>query len=188
MDKIQLVENFGKVVEQNEKDAQEALRHVYAAVRTQPSLFEEYAEQKPYLRRNNEGYTLADETYARLRACGYKQVDAWRMSHPASKANISTMYSKASILEKKDKIRTRISFWKNKISQECLMSTTELFARITEIARERGKEQLDALKLIGQIHGVFKAEKDLPGSADNPLVVKSINYADLGPQEREKQQ
>lgn len=180
MAKIDAAENIQAVIEQNKKDALDALQHLYAKPCQQMALFEEFAackETPNKHHKNTLGFTLQDESYARFRALGYSQVESWRMAHPQSHASRETMYGKACRVEKKDKIQARILFWKEKISQECLMSTTELFARITEIARERGKEQLEALKMIGNIHGVFKAEKGLPGSKDNPLVVQRVDFS-----------
>ena len=180
MSKINAAENMQAVIEQNKKDAQQALQHLYSQPCAQMQLFEEFAalSEKPNKHsKNSLGFTLQDESYARFRALGYSQVESWRMAHPQSGASRETMYGKACRVEKKDKIQARILFWKEKISQECLMSTTELFARITELARERGKEQLEALKMIGNIHGVFKAEKGLPGSKDNPLVVQRVDFS-----------
>ncbi len=172
--------NLQEVIAQNEREAREALSHLYGQSSVQMQLFEEWAENKPKgpaRRKNPQGLTLAEETYCRLRACGYTRTDSWRKAHPQSTAADSTIWPKASRLDKQDKVQARIEYWKRKITDEALMGTTELFARLTETARARGKDSLDALKLIGQIHGVFKAEKDLPGSASNPLVVQCVDFA-----------
>lgn len=185
MAKTDAADNLRAVAEQNERDAKNALQSVYARMPVQTQLFEAWAEQKPVLRKTH-GYTLADETYARLRASGYNQTESWRLSHPKSAASLSTCYSKASRLEKQDKIQARIKYWKERIASECLMSTTELFARLSEMARKGGKDAKGALELIGKIHGVFNADKGLPGGADNPLVVQVIDFR-AGAQEREKE-
>lgn len=167
-------DNLEKVIAQNEKEAQEALAHPYGQSSVQLQLFEEFsactaAEKKNP--KNKYGCTLTEETYARFRACGYNQTDSWKKAHPTTLATNNTIYSKASRLEKQDKIQARIAVWKEKILAEALMSKTEFYQRVTEWARKGGKEGLDALKMIGQILGEFKAEKGLPGSSEEPLVV-----------------
>ncbi|WP_178337434.1 hypothetical protein [Candidatus Avelusimicrobium facis] len=173
-------DNLQAVLAQNEKEALQALCRPYGQSSVQLQLFEEWAEQTAQAKtqpKNTYGLTLAEETYCRLRASGYNRTDAWRKAHPKSHASEKTVWPKASRLDKKDKVQARIAYWKEKLLGEALMSTTELFARLTEMARAGGKDAKGALELIGKIHGVFKAEKDLPGSAGNPLRVECIDFA-----------
>lgn len=168
--------NFKALIAKHEQEAKEALERPYGSSSVQLQLFEQYADcsaaAKSNSKRNSYGCTLAEETYARFRAVGYNKTDSWRKSHPFSTASDSTIWSKASKLDKLDKVQARIAFWKEKILSEALMSQTEFYQRVTNLARQPAKEGgIEGLKMIGQIRGEFKADKGLPGSADTPLVI-----------------
>lgn len=174
--------NLQAVLEKNRQEAQQAMQRLYAPAPVQPSLFEDIPFKTLFnpKAKTAAGLSAQADAYARFRALGYNQTASWRMSHLDSACAPQTVWSKASRLEKQDKVRARIELWRRRIEQECLMSTTELFARLSEMARSGGKDAKGALELIGRIHGVFKAEKDLPGSAGNPLTVQCVDFTAAG--------
>lgn len=172
-------ENLQDVIAQNERQARAALERGFGQSPAQLQLFEAFCEEKASRKKNHKnehGYTLAEEAYARFRACGHNRTESWKLAHPQSAASDATAWSKASRLDKEDKIQARILFWQEKMAAECLMSTTELFALLTKTARGEGKDAIRAQELIGKIHGVFQAEKGLPGSQGNPLVVQCVDF------------
>ena len=172
------VQNLQAVLEKNREEAQQAMQRLYAPAPVQPSLFEDIPLKTLFnpKAKTSAGLTAQADAYARFRALGYSRSASWRMSHLDSAAQPPTVWSKASRLEKQDRVQARILFWRERIEKECLMSTTELFARLSEMARSGGKDAKGALELIGRIHGVFQAERGLPGGADNPLTVQCVNF------------
>nr|DAR33093.1 MAG TPA: Terminase small subunit [Caudoviricetes sp.] len=128
--------------------------------------------------RSAAGLTLAQEIFANLVAAGYTKTEAYRAAYPGCKTdNLNTIYPKASRLAKEGKIRARIDALQKEVAEKALMSPTEFFQRLTNIARGTGKDALDALKQIGQIRGLFKPEKETSVNIGPALVVQTVDYA-----------
>lgn len=138
--------------------------------------FEEYnAEQVAKNPKNNAGLTWAQEVFAQLIARGYSKVESYRLSHPASKTqNLKTIYPKASRLAKEGKVGARIDAVRAQLASRALMPPSEFFERITDLARKGDKESLFK---IGQIHGVFKPEKDVAVNVGPTVIVQAVDYS-----------
>ena len=142
-------------------------------------LFEEYADSNEELKQKNpktkEGLTWAQEVFCQLWARGYSKVEAYRLSHPNCKTeNLNNVYPKASRLSKMGKIGARKDAIEKQLADRALMSPTEVFQRLTAIARDGGKDALDALKQIAQIHGLFKQDNN---PASQQVIVQRIDFA-----------
>lgn len=147
-------------------------------------LFEEFAQANEELAAKNpktkDGLTLSQEIFARLVAAGHSQTEAYLKAYPACKTtNLNTVYSKASHLAKQDKVGARIASLKEKIISEALMSPTELYQRLTEMARNGGKVEirLKAAELIGKIHGVFQPDKETSVNVNPAFVVQTVDFS-----------
>lgn len=170
-----------------EKITQET-KNLLAAALPQPDkqllLFEEFAQANEQIAQKNpktkDGLTFAQEIFARLVAAGHSQTEAYLKAYPACKtSNLNTVYSKASHLAKLDKVGARISALKEKAVKEALMPTTELYQRLTEMARNGGKVEirLKAAELIGKIHGVFQPDKETSVNVSPSLIVQTVDFS-----------
>lgn len=165
----------------------EAINMLSAAVPSpnkQLCLFEEFSQANEVLAKKNpkspSGLTLAQEIFARLVAAGHSQTESYLSAYPACKtSNLNTVYSKASHLAKTDKVGARIAALKEKMASEALMSPTELYQRLTDMARNGGKVEvrLKAAELIGKIHGVFQPDKETSVTVGPALVVQTVDYS-----------
>lgn len=169
------------VFAQIDKEAKELLLKPVAEPDKQLWLFEEFADANAALAVKNpktqDGLTWAQEVFAALVARGYSKVQAYRLSHPACKTeNLNTVYPKASRLANVGKVGARIDAIRKQLAERALMSPTEVFERLTALARSGGKEGFDALVKIGQIHGVFKPEKEMVNIGPS-IVVQTVDYA-----------
>lgn len=161
---------------------QEATQMLSAAVATpnkQLCLFEEWADwtdqHKASKTQNTDGLTIQQEIFARLWAAGWTKTEAYRAAYPNCKTeNVNTVYPKASRLSKLGKVRARKEAFQKQLADTALMSPTEVFQRLTQIARDGGKDSLDALKQIAQIHGLFKQENN---PANTQVIVQRIDFA-----------
>lgn len=170
-----------EVFEQIAQEAKDLLLKPVAQPDRQLLLFEDFASSNDELTRKNpknkEGLTWAQEVFAGLVARGYSKVEAYRLSHPACKTeNLNTLYPKASRLASLGKVGARIEAIRKQLAERALMCPTEFFQRLTAIAREGGKDSFDALVKIGQIHGVFKPEKEMV-SIGPSVVVQTVDYS-----------
>lgn len=147
-------------------------------------LFEEFAQANEQIAQKNpktkDGLTFAQEIFSRLVAAGHSQTEAYLKAYPACKtSNLNTVYSKASHLAKLDKVGARISALKEKTIKEALMPTTELYQRLTEMARNGGKAEirLKATELIGKIYGVFQPDKETSVNVSPSLIVQTVDFS-----------
>lgn len=172
---------FADVLGEIEREAKELLLKPIANPNRQLLLFEDFADANAELKhknpKNSSGLTWAQEIFAGLVARGYSKLEAYRLSHPACKTeNLNTVYPKASRLAKLGKVEARIDAIRKQLAERALMCPTEFFQRLTAIAREGGKDSFDALVKIGQIHGVFKPEKEMV-SIGPSVVVQTVDYS-----------
>lgn len=142
-------------------------------------LFDEFADYNAELAaknpKNEAGLTWAQEVFAQLVARGYSKTESYRLAYPnATTQNLQTIYPKASRLAKEGKVGARIDAVRAQLTERALMPATEFFARITDLARKGDKESLFK---IGQIHGVFKPDKDVSVNLGTTLVVQTVDYA-----------
>ena len=147
-------------------------------------LFEEFAQANEQIAQKNpktkDGLTFAQEIFSRLVAAGHSQTEAYLKAYPACKtSNLNTVYSKASHLAKLDKVGARISALKEKTIKEALMPTTELYQRLTEMARNGGKAEirLKAAELIGKIYGVFQPDKETSVIVSPSLMLQTVDFS-----------
>ena len=147
-------------------------------------LFEEFAQANEQIAQKNpktkDGLTFAQEIFSRLVAAGHSQTEAYLKAYPACKTtNLNTVYSKASHLAKLDKVGARISALKEKTIKEALMPTTELYQRLTEMARNGGKAEirLKAAELIGKIYGVFQPDKETSVIVSPSLMLQTVDFS-----------
>lgn len=179
-----------------EKITQET-KNLLAAALPKPDkqlwLFDEFAQANEELAAKNpktkDGLTLSQEIFARLVAAGYSQTEAYLKAYPACKtSNLNTVYSKASHLAKQDKVGARIASLKEKIISEALMTPTELYQRLTEMARNGGKVEirLKAAELIGKIYGVFQPDKETSVSVSPAIVVQTVDFSKVASSTDEK--
>lgn len=172
---------FADVLGEIEREAKELLLKPIANPNRQLLLFEDFADANAELKhknpKNSSGLTWAQEIFAGLVARGYSKLEAYRLSHPACKTeNLNTVYPKASRLAKLGKVEARIDAIRKQLAERALMCPTEFFQRLTAIAREGGKDSFDALVKIGQIHGVFKPEKEMV-SIGPSVIVQTVDYS-----------
>lgn len=173
------------VFEQIEQHTKELLSAAVPQPNKQLCLFEDWADWNASQTSKNPktpaGLTLAQEIFAQLVAAGYTKTEAYRHAYPNCKTeNLNTVYPKACRLAKQGNIGARIEAVRKQLVDNALMSPTEFFQRITKIARGEGKDALDALKQIGQIHGLFKPEKEISVSAGPSFIVQTVDYSQAG--------
>lgn len=145
----------------------------YGSPCVQLQLFSDFCEVKA-ARKGKNKWNFEDELLAQLLARGYSRLEAYKLSHKDSKtANLNTLYPNASRACNRSNVLARVEEIKRELQARALMSTTEYFSILNDIARKPSKngDRTAALKMIGQIKGVFHAEKGLPGSAGEPLVL-----------------
>lgn len=178
------------VFEKIEQETQNLLSASVPTPNQQLCLFEDWADWNEQQAQENAkkktktpaGLTLAQEIFARLVAAGYTKTEAYRNAYPNCKTeNLNTIYPKASRLAKQGNVGARIDAIRKQLVDNALMSPTELFQRLTKIARGTGKDALDALKQIGQIHGLFKPEKETSVNIGPSLVVQTVDYSNAEP-------
>lgn len=178
------------VFEKIEQETQNLLSASVPTPNQQLCLFEDWADWNEQQAQENAkkktktpaGLTLAQEIFARLVAAGYTKTEAYRNAYPNCKTeNLNTIYPKASRLAKQGNVGARIEALRQQLVDNALMSPTELFQRLTKIARGTGKDALDALKQIGQIHGLFKPEKETSVNIGPSLVVQTVDYSNAEP-------
>ena len=161
-------------LEQVEQETRALLNVPYMPAPQQMQLFEDLCEVVPKKKKKTpSGLTWQQELFAQFLARGYTNTQAYRLSHPNCKTeNMNTLYPKASRAAQEDKVKARVDEIRNTLKERALMSTTEFYARVSQLARGGGKDALKALELVGKIRGEFQAEKGLPGSDTQPLVVR----------------
>lgn len=180
-------EDLQELYETIDNEAKAMLGKAYTEPALQLSLFEDFVDQKLKPKKLQNGLTWQQEIMAQYLARGYTKIDAYTLSHPNSKTeNLNTLYPKASKAANVDKVRTRVDQIKEELERKALMSTTEFYARLTAHARSMDKGALDALKMIGQIKGVFNADKDSRGTAGEPLTIRVIDPAEWEKVKNEK--
>lgn len=157
-----------------DKDLEKRLSQPYAQQNVQLQLFDGFFAETQKSVQNKQKWDFQDEMLAQLLARGYSQLEAYKLSHKDVKTNNpATLYPNASRACNRSKVQARVEAIKRELEDKALMSTTEYFSILNNIARNPSKDAqtLAALKMIGQIKGVFQAEKGLPGSDSAPLVV-----------------
>ncbi len=164
-----------------QQDAQKLLAAAVPTPNKQLCLFEDWAdwnaENKKTNQKNKNGLTIHQEVFAQLVAAGYTKIEAYRNAYPNCKTeNLNTVYPKACRLAKMGNVGARVEVLRKQIADKALMSTTELFQRLTQIARSGGKDALDALKQIAIIHGVNKSENNPTATQ---VLVQRIDFAHL---------
>lgn len=168
MDKTENLEELRETVSQ---EAFALLERPYAAPSVQLELFEGFLQQKP-ARTGKKKWDFQDELLAQFLARGYTQIQAYKLSHPEVKTqNLETLYPNASRACNRSKVIARVEAIKKELEARALMSTTEYFFILNEMARGSSKDKAAAVKMIGQVKGLFQAEKGLPGTQDAPLVI-----------------
>lgn len=156
------------------REAFDMLSRPYGAPCAQLQLFDGFHEQKPERKGKNK-WDFQDEILAQALARGYCKTEAYRISHPEAKTqNLNTLYPNASRACGRSKVIARVEEIKKELEAKALMSTAEFFSILNDLARNPSKngERSAALKMIGQIKGVFQAEKGLPGADGTPLIVR----------------
>ena len=167
-------------LQQMQQEAEKMLSAATATPNKQLCLFEEWADwndqQKTSKKTQNaDGLTIQQELFARLWAAGWTKTEAYRAAYPNCKTeNLNTLYPKASRLSKLGKVRARKDAFQKQLADSALMSPTEVYQRLTFIARGMGKDALDALTKIAQIHGLFKQDTN-PNSQQ--IIVQRIDFA-----------
>lgn len=179
MAKKAVVKKLPDVFQEIAQEAKTLLSRNVPTPDSQLMLFEEFADSNEEIKRKNpktkEGLTFQQEVFCQLWARGYSKVEAYRLSHPECKTeNLNTVYPRASRLSKIGKIGARKDAIEKQLADRALMSPTEVFQRLTEIAREGGKDALDALTKIAQIHGLFKQDNNPAGTQ---VIVQRIDFA-----------
>ena len=146
----------------------------YAVRHTQLQLFDGFLAEEASARQSKQKWNWQDELLAQLLARGYSHLEAYQLSHKDVKTtNPATLYPNASRACNRSKIQARVEAIKRELQDKALMSTTEYFSILNDMARIPSKngDRAAAMKMIGQIKGVFQAEKGLPGSDATPFVV-----------------
>jgi len=166
-------ENWEQLTNELDGELQRLLAEPYGSPCVQLQLFSDFCEVKA-ARKGKNKWNFEDELLAQLLARGYSRLEAYKLSHKDSKtANLNTLYPNASRACNRSNVLARVEDIKRTLQDRALMSTTEYFSILNDIARKPSKngDRTAALKMIGQIKGVFQAEKGLPGSAGEPLVL-----------------
>lgn len=166
-------ENWERLTNELDGELQRLLAQPYAAPSVQLQLFSDFCEVKA-TRKGKTKWNFEDEILAQLLARGYSRLEAYKLSHKDAKTqNLKTLYPNASRACNRSNVLARVEDIKRTLQDRALMSTTEYFSILNDIARKPSKngDRAAALKMIGQIKGVFQAEKGLPGTAGEPLVL-----------------
>ena len=166
-------ENWEQLTNELDGELQRLLAQPYAAPSVQLQLFSDFCEVKA-TRKGKNKWNFEDELLAQLLARGYSRLEAYKLSHKDAKTqNLKTLYPNASRACNRSNVLARVEDIKRTLQDRALMSTTEYFSILNDIARKPSKngDRAAALKMIGQIKGVFQAEKGLPGTAGEPLVL-----------------
>ena len=166
-------ENWEQLTNELDGELQRLLAQPYAAPSVQLQLFSDFCEVKA-TRKGKTKWNFEDELLAQLLARGYSRLEAYKLSHKDAKTqNLKTLYPNASRACNRSNVLARVEDIKRTLQDRALMSTTEYFSILNDIARKPSKngDRAAALKMIGQIKGVFQAEKGLPGTAGEPLVL-----------------
>ncbi|BAF69578.1 terminase small subunit [Nitratiruptor sp. SB155-2] len=77
--------------------------------------------------------------------------EAYRKAYNANKMKDETIWSKASILLEKDKVRARVEELRKKAEDEAIMSVSELMKFYTEVIRHDKTTMKDRLKAADQL-------------------------------------
>lgn len=165
--------NWEQLTNELDGELQRLLAQPYAAPSVQLQLFSDFCEVKA-TRKGKTKWNFEDELLAQLLARGYSRLEAYKLSHKDAKTqNLKTLYPNASRACNRSNVLARVEDIKRTLQDRALMSTTEYFSILNNIARTPSKngDRAAALKMIGQIKGVFQAEKGLPGTAGEPLVL-----------------
>ena len=166
-------ENWEQLTNELDGELQRLLAQPYAAPSVQLQLFSDFCEVKA-TRKGKNKWKFEDELLAQLLARGYSRMEAYKRSHKDAKTqNLKTLYPNASRACNRSNVLARVEEIKRTLKDRALMSTTEYFSILNNMARTPSKngDRAAALKMIGQIKGVFQAEKGLPGTAGEPLVL-----------------
>lgn len=165
--------NWEQLTNELDGEVQRLLAEPYAVPSVQLQLFSDFCEVKA-TRKGKTKWNFEDELLAQLLARGYSRLEAYKLSHKDAKTqNLKTLYPNASRACNRSNVLARVEDIKRTLQDRALMSTTEYFSILNDIARKPSKngDRAAALKMIGQIKGVFQAEKGLPGTAGEPLVL-----------------
>lgn len=165
--------NWEQLTNELDGEMQRLLAEPYAVPSVQLQLFSDFCEVKA-TRKGKTKWNFEDELLAQLLARGYSRLEAYKLSHKDAKTqNLKTLYPNASRACNRSNVLARVEDIKRTLQDRALMSTTEYFSILNDIARKPSKngDRAAALKMIGQIKGVFQAEKGLPGTAGEPLVL-----------------
>lgn len=166
-------ENWEQLTNELDGELQRLLAQPYAAPSVQLQLFSDFCEVKA-TRKGKNKWNFEDELLAQLLARGYSRLEAYKRSHKDAKTqNLKTLYPNASRACNRSNVLARVEDIKRTLQDRALMSTTEYYSILNNMARTPSKngDRAAALKMIGQIKGVFQAEKGLPGTAGEPLVL-----------------
>lgn len=125
-----------------------------AAVQLQ--LFEDFKEIFPSAKVKSDDckmYRFALELFA-----GKSGVEAYRAAYDSKTENVNTQYVAASRLKKHPKVKLILTTLQERAEEKALMDTTELYAGISDLARNGAKAELRlaAYREIGKILGVYK--------------------------------
>ncbi|BCD59618.1 MULTISPECIES: terminase small subunit [unclassified Nitratiruptor] len=77
--------------------------------------------------------------------------EAYRRAYNAKNMKDETIWSKASMLLERDKVRVRVEELRKKAEDEAIMSVQELMQFYTEVIRHDGVEMKDRLKAADQL-------------------------------------
>lgn len=130
------------------------------------NLLKKQALQK---QKTDKGLSFKQEAAARLLACGLSKTETYLLTHPESgKENKKSLWVRACKFCNQDKVLLRVEDIKAKYSEEALMSVTDAYKGLSELARNAVKEEVRRASYVDilKIHGVFKDEVKVSGSVN----------------------
>ncbi len=137
-----------------DKAARDARTHKKPAEQLQ--LFEDFKSFFPAAKAKADDFKMY--RFALELFNGKSGVEAYRAAYDTKTDNVNTQYVAASRLKKNPKVRLILKTLTERAEEQALMPTTELFATITQMARNGAKDELRlaACREIAKIHGVYE--------------------------------
>lgn len=129
--------------------------------------------------------TQREETFAQGVADGLSQADAYRRACPISeKWKPGTVWTKASLMMGRDKVRQRVDQLRAELAERCLWSRMDSVETLKPIAlgAEKDGDRIAAVKVLNEMHGYNAPTRtEIAGPDGGPVKVQRIEIVALKP-------
>ena len=102
--------------------------------------------------------TAKQEKFALNIVNGMSQADAYRDAYPGTKMTDKTVWEKASMLAKKDKVRSRIAELRDELAKPSIMTAQERLEWLTTVVKDDGQVidvRLKASDQMNKMQGAY---------------------------------